>query len=362
MSKGVRVIATAFGVAVAAYLFARLLAHADARATWRAIGYGGPFVALALAPFAVGMTLDAYGTVVLLRALGSRTTLTQMLPVRIASEALHLSIPAGFVASDTATAMLLEARSDVPVRDGVVTSIARKWLVMRAHAAYIALGALAGFPALASVSRGLVSGRALPWAVLASAAVPLGASWALGAGLLGRSTFAKLHAALARVASGRLGHWLEARRSEAIATDAQVARLRAARPATTVATLAFFACWCVEALESALLLRLVGAQIALPSVLAIEAGLSIVRSLAVALPSGLGVVDIGYAAVLPLLGADAASAAAFVLLKRAKELLWVGAGYGILGAMRGRVGPCAASAPPLRGLSSAASLRPSRGL
>ncbi len=335
-TKRLRVVVTTVGCLLAAYLFARLFASTGASATWHALTTGGPLVLLSLAPFAVGTTIDAYGSVLLLRALGRQTTLAQMLPVRIASEALHSSVPAGFVASDAATAVLLEARSDVPMRDGAVAAIARKWLVMRAHAVYIAVGAVAGFAALAACSRHLLGGAALPWIVLTSAAAPLGASWALGAGLLGRSTFTRLHAAVVRLPSQRVRDWALARRHEAVATDAQVARLRAARFVTAAATLAFLGAWCFEALESALLLRLVGADVALSAVLAVEAGLSLVRSLAVVAPSGLGVVDFGYATVLPLLGADAGSAAAFVVLKRAKELAWVAAGYALLGAMRGR--------------------------
>jgi uncharacterized membrane protein YbhN (UPF0104 family) len=259
-----------------------------------------------------------------------------MLPVRIATEALHITVPGGVVASDTATAMLLEARCDVPVRDGVVASLARRWLVMRAHSAYIALGAIAGFGALAAVSRTLMRSSALPWIVMASSVVPLALSAAIGAGLLGRSTFARLHAALARVPSRRLARWLEARRHEAVATDGQVTRLRASRAAMNRATLSFFVCWCFEALESALLLHLIGAPIDLAAVFAIEAGLSLVRSAAVIAPSGLGVVDLGYATVLPALGADGGAAAAFVLLKRAKEAAWVLLGYAILaGVQRG---------------------------
>jgi uncharacterized membrane protein YbhN (UPF0104 family) len=259
-----------------------------------------------------------------------------MLPVRLASEALHISVPAGFVASDTATAMLLAARFEVPVRDGIVASIARKWLVMRAHAVYIFLGAVVGFASLAALSRQVFGAEVLPWVVLGSAAVPLGASWAVGAGLLGRSTFTRLHAGLAALPSRRLVRWLACHRSEAVATDAQVTRLRAAQPSTTAATLAFLTCWSLEALESALLLRLVGADVALSSVAAVEAGLSLVRSLVVIAPSGIGVVDLGYATVLPALGAGADGAAAFVLLKRAKELAWVMTGYAILAALRGR--------------------------
>jgi uncharacterized membrane protein YbhN (UPF0104 family) len=323
------------GAAVAVGVLWHLVAQADPAATWHAISSAGPLVAIAVLPFAVGMTLDAWGTARLLRALGHRTSLGRMLPVRLASEALHITLPAGFVAADTATALLLERRCDVPVRDGVVASIARKWLVMRSHAAYIAVGAAAGCAALTVLADALQV-KALPGLVLGSAIVPLVLSAAVGAGLLGGSPFARLHAALAKVPSRRFARWLEARKHDAVATDGQVARLRQARASTAIATLAFLGSWCFEALESALLLRLVGARVDLPAVFAVEAGLSMVRSIVVLLPSGLGVVDMGYATVMRALGVDASAAAAFVLLRRAKEAAWVAIGYAILAAWRGR--------------------------
>jgi hypothetical protein len=334
----VRFALTAAGCVVGVLLLSKLVLRADAAAAWHAMAGAGPLVATALMPFAVGMAIDAYGTVTLLRALGHRTTLWQMLPVRMASEALHLSMPAGVVAADAATAALLEARCGVRLRDGMVASIARRWLVMRAHAGYIVIGAAVGFSTLASLSRGILGGAGLPWLVLASSLVPLTLSAAVAAGLLGQSTFAKLHSALGRLPSRRLARWLQSRRQEATATDEQVARLRGARSAAAAATFAFLVSWCFEALESALILRLLGAgaSVDLRAVFAIEAGQSLVRSAAVIAPSGLGVVDLGYGAVLPLLGADAGVAPAFVVLKRAKEALWVLAGYAVLAFLRGR--------------------------
>jgi uncharacterized membrane protein YbhN (UPF0104 family) len=321
--------------AIAVAVLARLVMQADLGATWRAISSAGPFVAAALLPFAAGMALDAWGMVALLRALGHRTTLAQMLPVRFASEALHVTLPAGFVAADGATAVLLEKRCDVPVRDGVVASIARKWLVMRSHAAYILAGAVAGFAALATLA-GVVHMPALPWIVAASAAVPLVLAEGVRAGLLGRSTFSRLHAVAGKIRSRRLAAWVASRKHDATASDAQATRLRGARGATAVATLAFLGCWCFEALESALILRLVGVHVDLAAVFAVEAGLSMVRSIVVIAPSGLGVVDLGYATVFAALGADPGSAAAFVLLRRAKEAVWVAIGYATLTALRGK--------------------------
>jgi uncharacterized membrane protein YbhN (UPF0104 family) len=340
------------GFAIAAAIIVHVVAEADLASTSRALRSAGSLLPLALLPFALGMTLDAWGMVVLLRALGHRTSLTQMLPVRFASEALHVTLPAGFVASDTATAFLLAKRCAVPVRDGVVASIARKWLVMRAHGAYIAVGALAGFAALAALARALHA-PALPWLVLASALVPLALSVAVGRALLGRSTFSRLHAGLKRIPSRRLKCWLDSRRHDAVATDGQAARLRGARSATWTATAAFLGCWCFEALESALLLHLVGAHVDLASVFALEAGLSMVRSVAVLAPSGLGVVDLGYATVLRALGAEAGAIAAFVLLRRAKEALWVAAGYAIVTTLRGGAGAVVAKADPTSPLPDA---------
>jgi hypothetical protein len=210
---------------------------------------------------------------------------------------------------------------------------------MRAHALYIVAGGLAGCGALLVLSRALLGGTALPWIVVGSSLVPLVLSAGLAGGLMGRSTFARLHAALARVPSARLRAWLERTRHDALATDAQSTRLRAARGATWHATMAFLATWCFEALESALLLHLVGVSIDLGTVFAIEAGLSLVRSAVVIAPSGLGVVDLGYATVLPMLGADAGGTPAFVLLKRAKELVWVLVGYALLAVPARRAGP-----------------------
>lgn len=343
-ARHARIALQVLGCAIALAVVVRVVARADAAATAHAIRSPGPLVLSALLPFAAGMTLDAGGMVVLLRALGHRTSLAEMLPLRFASEALHLTLPAGFVASDTATAVLLGRRCGVPLRDGVVASIARKWLVMRAHGAYIAVGAGVGFAALTELARALHT-AALPWTVLASALVPLALSFAVGAGLLGRSTFSRIHAALRCIPSLRLRRWLDSRRHEAVASDGQAARLRGAGGATWTATAAFLACWCFEALESALLLHLVGAHVGLASVFAFEAGLSMVRSVAVFAPAGLGVVDLGYATVLRALGVEPGAVAAFVLLRRAKEAVWVAFGYAVLTALR--AGSRSSNAAPL---------------
>ena len=96
---------------VAVALLLKAFAGIDGAAALRAVAGAGRLAPLALVPFAVAMTLDATGIRLLLAALGRKVPLARLLPIRIATEALHLTAPAGFVVADSATAALLDARA-----------------------------------------------------------------------------------------------------------------------------------------------------------------------------------------------------------------------------------------------------------
>ena len=337
MPGGSPAIRRACGVAVALAAVALLLkafAGIDAAAACRAATSAGRWAPLVLVPFVAAMALDATGIRVLLATLGRRVPLARLLPIRIATEALHLTAPGGFVVADSATAALLEARCGVPVAEGAVLAIARKWLVMRAHAAYILLGAACGAAALTGVSGRLLGGRWLAWAVAASALAPLSLSLALGMGFRGQPALVRLQSALGRLpwraARERVAGW----RCGAIAVDEHLASVGAAGAATWLATATYFACWLVEAFETALILRLVGGPMDLGLAMAVEVGVSLVRSIGNVAPAGLGVQDAGYAVLFEALGVPAPTTAAFVLLKRGKEVVWIAAGYALLVTMR----------------------------
>ncbi len=71
-----------------------------------------------------------------------------------------------------------------------------------------------------------------------------------------------------------------------------------------------------------------------------ETALILVRSMAVPVPAGLGILDAGYVLSLKGLGvADATTVgAAFVLLKRGKDLFWIAIGLLLLSLGRDRQG------------------------
>jgi hypothetical protein len=352
--------ACAAGVVVLAVLLLRhALAGVDPRATLRAVEAAGPWAPLALLPFVVTTTLDATGMRILLGTLGRSVPLARLLPIRIGTEALHLTAPAGFVVADSATAALLDSRCGVPLGEGAVLAVARKWLVMRAHATYIVLGASCGAGLLAAVSAHVFGNGWLPWGVAASALAPLGLSLGLGTQFRGRPSFERLYAAIGRVPWAAARAWVARSRSGAAKVDGHLSRIGAARAATWLATASFLGAWLFEAVETCLLVRLVGGPLDLGFAMAVEVGISLVRSVANVAPAGLGVQDAGYALLLQAMGLPAQTSAAFVLVKRGKEIVWIGVGYVLLAAMRGpsaRLAPIEPVAPVVT-MAEAASAR-----
>ncbi len=338
-----------------------LLAHAfagvDLASTGRALLRMGAAAPLVLVPFAGGMLFDTLGVCALLRALGHRgtgtvgaSTVRAVLPIRIATEALHLTAPAGFLVADSTAAALLETRCGVPLADGGVVALARRWLVMRAHFAYIAFGAAVGFGALASASARAFGGAWLPWVVAASALAPLALSAGVGTSFGGGASLSALLAAASRWPWLRTvaGRW----RRGASTVDERLARVGAAHAATWRATGAFFVCWLLESLETAVVLRLLGAPTSFALAMGAEVGISMLRSIGNVAPASLGVQDAGYATLLPAMGVGVDVAAALVVVKRAKELVWIVFGYALLGALRRRGAPAASRSTVAEGLAA----------
>lgn len=324
-------------VALGAALSVRAFAGVDWRGTLHALRSVGPAAPLVFVPFFGAMVLDSAGMCLLLRALGRPVSLRELLPIRIGAEALHVTTPAGFLVADSATATLLQGRCGVPLSEGAVLAIARKWLVMRGHAAYILSGAVLGAGTLLTVSHRCGAGPWLPVGVGALALVPLLLSRGIGAGFRGEPALARLQQIVARAPWGWLRRRTASWRDGAAALDERFCRVGAATHLTWAATIAFLGCWLLESVETAVVLWFVGAPLDWTFALAAEVGISLVRSVSNVAPAGLGVQDAGYATLLPAMGLSADSAAAFVLVKRGKELAWIAAGYALLAILRRRI-------------------------
>jgi hypothetical protein len=288
----------------------------------------GPLTALALLPFAVILAIDGLGWRRLFAPpTRARVSLGSAFAARAAGEAVGQSLPSAGIAGEAAAAWLLRVRTATPLGESIGTLTARRFLLALGHGLTLALAA--GVLALAPPS----APRDLVWLLAVAAAATLAVAVA-GPKLLRRpAPFARLHVALRRVPWTGVRMWLEgpsARLPEADHATTRVFR-RVDGPWIGAGAL-YFAMYLTEILETWFLLRLLGAEVPLTTVLVMEPLLSLLRAIVFFVPAGLGVQDLGYVAFLHAGGVpDAATlGAAFVLLKRLKELVWAAAGWSLL--------------------------------
>jgi uncharacterized membrane protein YbhN (UPF0104 family) len=138
---------------------------------------------------------------------------------------------------------------------------------------------------------------------------------------------------LRRVPLVRVQRWMIAREVAFMDTDQHVRAVLQSHVRGLVVAFAWILLgWFAEAGETWVLLRLLDVDLSFATVLAFEPVVSFARSAAFFIPAGLGVQDAGYMAFLRNAAVpDAVNrAAAFVLLKRFKELVWIAVGWTLL--------------------------------
>jgi uncharacterized protein (TIRG00374 family) len=271
----------------------------------------------------------------------ARPRFFSLLSVRLAVEATMLALPSGAVISESLQPYLLKRRCGIPFETAVVAGVGRKFLVVVSHALVLVVTTLLAWPLLTRVSRATIGRGGLPWLLL-GAGLSMAALFSFGVTASIRGQVAqRLRLGLDRLFGRWLGSWLENHSLHFQRADSQMVDFFARAPAGLVLPMALSMLgWIVHGVESMLFLRVLGVRISLTAATVLEAALILVRSLAVPVPAGLGVQDLAY--VLSLRALDIPDAttvgAAFVLLKRAKDLFYVLVGFVLLGAER-RVRP-----------------------
>lgn len=323
----------AFGVAC--WVFWRAIAQADFGRVAASVSAIGPVIAVVLLPFLVAMSFDVLGWRHLYAGLGRNIPFAPFLACRLAGEAILLSLPGGQVVAEPMAPYLLRERCGVPLAEGFAGLGLKKALFSIAHGALIFGGAVIGWGALVRVSPLLVGGPWLPWAIAGIGFLVMAAFAGGVYALLRGSPARRLIDALAASPIAVLRRFADARRDAFVSTDRHLAAAWSGARVERAFAL-FMGFWLVEAAETWLILHLLGASLSFSEVMSFEAAVSLARALAFFVPAGLGVQDLGYMAMLRALGvADATTVgAAFVMIKRVKELFWIAVGYVLLLATR----------------------------
>ena len=279
------------------------------------------------------MAVDTLGWRRLMGGSGSCLTLAQLVSIRIATEGIILSVPSGTVLSEPLTLHLLRSRCGLAGGAAVASMAARRCYIALSLGIVLGVAGVTGFHILHDLSPHVIGYDGLQWvAPIAAAALIVGALVVQGA-LIGGSVGEKVHRLLLKIPITRLRRWLAGQQGAFSEVDRQLA-FSFSQPGTSPAgtILLFCLVWVIEATESYFILRLLGAGLTFHQVFAFETLLTLLRALAFFVPAGLGVQDLGYLTFFRALAIpDAVTVgAAFVLVKRAKELVWIAIGYTFL--------------------------------
>ncbi len=334
-------------------LFVSVFRGADTGAVSKLVlGVGAGGVLLVMLPQLVALLLESFGWKLAFGAGGIRVRFGPLLRVRASTEALAQSLPLGVAFAESVKPLLLGKHCGLAVDASLSGMAARKVLLLVTQSFYVLLLALLGFAGLQGASRAVLGVPHLGWLMLA-AGLALGSAGVVAGLMLRRSAIARgTLALLGRLPSKRLRAWLTSRERVFAATDGAVsAFFRTDFRRLLAPALFFLSGWLMEAVETWLILNVLGVPVSFATAASIEIAVSLVRNVVFVVPAGLGVQDLGYVSCFAAFGLPNAASvgAAFVLLKRGKELFFIAVGYGLLGSELGALlGGPAKPIPPLR--------------
>lgn len=319
------------GLFVGLGLFGYMLRDLEVRDVGRLLADLGPAFALVLLPQAVGTLVHTAAWKELLAALKSRAPYFALVDVYVQSEAIRMALPAGPALSESFSVWAAGSRFGVPWPRSLAAIAAKKAWVLCTHALCFVTLLILGQGAFSRLAASIPGGFALGW-VAAGTAVALFVAGSLTIALLASRSASRMFTRLAaRLPIPRLRSWAREQQEKPVAEAAATISLKS----HLLSAFFLLVQWATEIAETWLILHLLGIPVTLTEAMVVELGGSLVRSLAFVVPGGLGVQDASYVSLLSGLGvAGPSTGAAFVLLKRTKDIFYVALGLALFGLRR----------------------------
>jgi uncharacterized membrane protein YbhN (UPF0104 family) len=275
-------------------------------------------------PFTVVVVLDTLGWRYAFP--DSHVPFRTLLWTRIVGEAVNVTTPTASVGGEAVKAWLL--RPHVALTDALSSVIVAKTTITIAQGLMLAFGIVCAWAVLPADS-GLL--RPMEWLLLVEVvavggfvAVQLGGVVGAGGRLLARFGMPRAAAGGAALHDSLGGFY---RRS----------------PSRLALSIGFhFLGWVVSALETYLIIMLLGLEVSLLTTMVIEAASTAVRFATFMVPGSLGVLEGGHVAVFVALGLTGAAALSFSLVRRIREAAWAGVGFIVLAALSRSAAPAPA--------------------
>jgi uncharacterized protein (TIRG00374 family) len=258
-----------------------------------------------------------------------RVAFSTLLSARLAGEAFNLTTPTATMGGEAVKTWLLRGR--VPLEESLPSVIVAKTTITIAQGILLLLGVV-------------LAGKTLP----AGSPLLTGMQWLLIVQVVMLSVFVALQIRgvlgwTARVLDqiGPLRAWW--RPGVLRRADAVLARFYRRQPGRLALSIFWhLVAWLLGALETYLILQFVGLDVSLTTATVIEAFGTAIRLATFVVPASLGVLEGGFVAIFAALGLAPSAGISFSLIRRVREMTWVGAGLVAFAAMR----PVAASDEP----------------
>jgi glycosyltransferase 2 family protein len=290
----------------------------------------GPVALLVLLiPSVIMYVVEAYGWKVTLGPSAKAIPFWRMLAIRTAGEVVNMTTPTAYVGGEPLKAHLLK-KHHVPMVEGLASVIIAKTTMTIAEVLFILLGIALGVWLLGgndssghTVAAALVSVGLLAFGTAAFVFVQRQGlfTWVLG-------FFRKIGLKIA---------YLEAREEKVRSLDRTILEFyRHNRPAFYASTGLFFLGWMAEALEVYVIVYYLGGPAMALSAISIGALSVFIKGGTFFIPGSLGAQDGGNMLLLSAFGYSDVTGITFALLRRFRELVWIGIGLLCLLLVGGR--------------------------
>ncbi len=316
------------GLAVGFILIGILLSNMDLAGAFRRINAIGFASLLILLPFFGLHLLETVAWGRLFPKGVGRVDLFRLFKIQVVAETVSMTLPAGVAVGEPLRPWLCRRFMGVPLPDGFASIAVRKLMLGAAQGIYTIMGAFAGFSILQAASSKVLGFGGLGFVMFGAGAFVALSFLGMLLMMLNGNAAVTLHRVMVRVPFRKVREWLLDREEGFAETDRKLHGVKSDGLVGLLPVMALYiAAWMMLSVESYLILHLLGIKLAFSQVLAFDTAMLMLRAIFFFIPSGLGVQELGYLAFFGALGVSAADLAAFLLLRRAKEVVWYAIGY-----------------------------------
>jgi uncharacterized protein (TIRG00374 family) len=280
----------------------------------------GPLALLAvLIPSFVMYAIEAYGWKVVLGRSAQTVPFWRLMAIRTAGEVVNMTTPTAYLGGEPLKAYLLK-QHNVPIAEGAASVVIAKTAMTLAEVFYILVGIALGFLILGT---GNSAGQTVTAALLSVGV--LVCSIAGFVFIQRRGLFASI-LSLVRKLRLRIG-FLESQEAHLLSIDRTIQEFYSHHQRAYFASIGvYFFGWMAESMEVFIILHFLGGPTSIWSAFSIGALAVFIKGGSFFIPGSLGAQDGGNVLLLQAFGYSDVTGLTFALLRRFRELIWIGIG------------------------------------